>query len=393
MSNTRNGLLAQIVQASGGTVTDASNRNSLLQDWLNAVSGPVGRWYFTGNGVDQYIDVGNITYTNSLSLNFKFVINSTASIYTLFASGGNGDSIWVYIESSTKITVRYRDSTGSFVFKGFNVNVNPNVEYDFNFKYESDIFTISLNGNEVSQSATDHQPISGIKLLMYRGTFGIFSGRIWNFVVNDGSVYNFPLDDSFANNPVARNTGSGADGTYINATEASWTYEVPQAKRWYFTANGVDQYVSMPSIEVTSANPLTFKFKGEDNRSGYLLDDNINNPDRGYLLIENGGLNTLAWSEVLLDGVQITNGHVLPTSGDHTLELRTNFTRYVSFVSSRFSVGTFGNFTIFDLKLGDGSVYNFPFDDSFANNPVARNTGTGANATYINATEASWTYE
>jgi hypothetical protein len=35
--NTMNYLLAQIVVANGGTVTNPQNRNQLLQDWLNAL--------------------------------------------------------------------------------------------------------------------------------------------------------------------------------------------------------------------------------------------------------------------------------------------------------------------------------------------------------------------
>jgi hypothetical protein len=34
---TMNELLAEIVVANGGTVTDGSNRNQLLRDWLNAI--------------------------------------------------------------------------------------------------------------------------------------------------------------------------------------------------------------------------------------------------------------------------------------------------------------------------------------------------------------------
>lgn len=49
-----------------------------------------------------------------------------------------------------------------------------------------------------------------------------FDGLVYNFKVNDGSVYNFPMDDGWANNPVMRNTGTGADGTFINMTEAAW---------------------------------------------------------------------------------------------------------------------------------------------------------------------------
>lgn len=33
-----NELLAAIVVANGGTVTNTSNRNQLLKDWLNAIS-------------------------------------------------------------------------------------------------------------------------------------------------------------------------------------------------------------------------------------------------------------------------------------------------------------------------------------------------------------------
>jgi hypothetical protein len=35
----RNDLLKQIVVAAGGTVTDPSNRNELLKDWLAALGG------------------------------------------------------------------------------------------------------------------------------------------------------------------------------------------------------------------------------------------------------------------------------------------------------------------------------------------------------------------
>ena len=34
---TMNALLAQIVVANSGTVTDPNNRNQLLKDWLNAL--------------------------------------------------------------------------------------------------------------------------------------------------------------------------------------------------------------------------------------------------------------------------------------------------------------------------------------------------------------------
>ena len=45
----RNDLLADIVTASGGTITDRNNRNLLLKDWLEAVSGL--SWYNKTTGM------------------------------------------------------------------------------------------------------------------------------------------------------------------------------------------------------------------------------------------------------------------------------------------------------------------------------------------------------
>ena len=52
----RNDILADIVVALGGTVTDASNRNQLLRDWLDAVGGqavPDGfeQWFIGGDNM------------------------------------------------------------------------------------------------------------------------------------------------------------------------------------------------------------------------------------------------------------------------------------------------------------------------------------------------------
>lgn len=50
----RNDLLADIVTASGGTITDRNNRNLLLKDWLDAVKAPAINYVARLNGTDQY---------------------------------------------------------------------------------------------------------------------------------------------------------------------------------------------------------------------------------------------------------------------------------------------------------------------------------------------------
>ena len=49
---------------------------------------------------------------------------------------------------------------------------------------------------------------------------------IYDITANGGAVYNFPCDDGWSNNPTMRNIGSGADGSFVNMTEAAWV-EIP----------------------------------------------------------------------------------------------------------------------------------------------------------------------
>ena len=55
-----------------------------------------------------------------------------------------------------------------------------------------------------------------------RNSGEFFNGLVYDVLINDGSVYNFPMDDGWANNPVMRNVGTGADGTFFNMTLPSW---------------------------------------------------------------------------------------------------------------------------------------------------------------------------
>ncbi len=47
----RNDLLADIVVAAGGVVTNKGNRNDLLQDWLDAVQSITAVWYNKTTGL------------------------------------------------------------------------------------------------------------------------------------------------------------------------------------------------------------------------------------------------------------------------------------------------------------------------------------------------------
>lgn len=388
MSNTRNGLLAQIVQASGGTVTDASNRNSLLQDWLNAVSGPVGRWYFTANGIDQYIELNSqISFLDGDIVSFK-ISKPTADFDTVF-DGFNR-------------AFRLRSGSGGVIqLSGFSGTVNgqPIVS-------DSTIWPDGISEFVLTKSGSSADYITRL-LCRSDSPVNQFGGRIYDFKVNDGSVYNFPLDDSFANNPVARNTGSGANATYINATEASWSYEVPQPKRWYFTGNGVDQRIDFASDQV---------FSGD-----FWIEAYVNMNSNGFHLTAKGDNNRIAFTSngslvVTVSGVQgvsDANSGILDNQihklrlmrladGTYSYSVDDVLQTQTTFVTGDLSVlslaGGYTGFT--SIPSLAGRIYNYsdslgnvlPLDDG-PNNTSARNTGSGPNGFYVNDTEASWSYE
>jgi len=49
-----------------------------------------------------------------------------------------------------------------------------------------------------------------------------FSGKIYDITKENGSVYNYPVDDGWSVNPTIANAGSGADATLTNGVESDW---------------------------------------------------------------------------------------------------------------------------------------------------------------------------
>ena len=225
----RNDLLKQIVVAAGGTVTDPSNRNELLKDWLNAVSAPSGRWYFSGNGVDQYIETG---------VRIVDVDNLDGTVLEGVFDGGNGTFYSQNISgsiSSREFQIFENGGAILLVAGGSSTTISSGDLGDglYKFEFQSGSVAFYFGGDIkaiVSYTVGAAREPSATFRILARGNGGsgvgfLKSGTSYNHKLNDGSVYNYLFDDSFANNPVARNTGSGANATYINATEASWSFE------------------------------------------------------------------------------------------------------------------------------------------------------------------------
>lgn len=160
---------------------------------------PRARFVPNFNGISQSLSV-NLSLNTGDKIEFKTNFTSTGGIASFFD-----------IE-----TTRYRfrvDQTGNVNMSGVTAKVDGQA--------------IS-NGDPFPQNSTVDVEITLVesfsvqKLLVAFNDASLWRGLVYDVKVNDGSVYNFPMDDGFQNNPTMRNTGSGADGTFINMTEAAW---------------------------------------------------------------------------------------------------------------------------------------------------------------------------
>lgn len=229
MSNTRNGLLAQIVIALGGTVRNPDNRNMLLEDWRDAVGGggPTTRFAPNFNGVSQYAKPSDIVVSGDYSMRFKLKSNN-----------GLGSSAEVYIgnDASTSLSIA-SNGGGQFRFRtprGGSINgapfppelVGSTATHTVTVSFVGNNYEFRFDGILVGSGTTINTNTFTINAF---GTYDtalnfFFNGMIYDFSDSNGNVY--PMDDGWPNNPTMRNTGSGANGTFINMTEAAWV-EIP----------------------------------------------------------------------------------------------------------------------------------------------------------------------
>lgn len=158
--------------------------------------------------------------------------------------------------------------------------------------------------------------------------------------------------------------------------------------------NGISQYGILPNVNLQTNDVVTFDvisptstsaairmLLSSDEAYTTLVRINANSAD----LVTEGG-------PVTVDGVPSTS---LPLDGQqHTLSLTLSRARLLNLVAAQSTGGgsflRFADAPIFNLRVNDGLVYNFPMDDGWSNNPTMRNVGSGTDGTFVNMTEAAW---
>ncbi|WP_428613844.1 hypothetical protein [Pseudoalteromonas sp.] len=185
-----------------------------------------------------------------------------------------------------------------------------------------------------------------------------------------------------------------ADAAYFFSLVGGSKQKAPQpTTRFAPNFNGISQYALLPDIALSFGSVVEFDFISPTS----LISDlrlMLSNTD-GFVTIvrinTDGTINAQGGS-VTIDGGSDTN---IPLDGlKHkivfTSTVNINFNLVGAQSNGSGSFLRFADFPIFNVKVDDGSVYSFPMDDGWQNNPTMRNTGSGADGTFINMTEAAW---
>ena len=164
--------------------------------------------------------------------------------------------------------------------------------------------------------------------------------------------------------------------------------------------NGVNSVIQMPNILVLAGTPITLEFFAPASLQAQtrLLMDSPSGSSLTRCYIEQNadgtvGFSTTAYSEMRLDG-NVINARVASFPADesfHTFVGTLSRDTEIGWLGSLFNgTGFLVNFPITRLTVGDGSVWDFKLNEPWsADTPrIAYNSGSGADAEYINTVES-----
>jgi hypothetical protein len=213
MSRPQNEILADIVVASGGTVTNPSNRNSLYNDWKNAVESPPAVEYMTRlNGVSSVIQVPNIPVSAGSTIELQFFAPPSLQAQTrLLMDSPSGSALpRCFIEQNSNGTVAFNTSAYSEMRLDGVVISSMSVAFPSDENFHTFLGVLSVN-SEIGWLGS-----------LFNGASLLANFPITKLKINDGSVWDFPLNEPWSSDipRVAFNSGSGANAEYINTVES-----------------------------------------------------------------------------------------------------------------------------------------------------------------------------
>jgi len=386
------GDLAGDWQESGLEIWDlvADNRSFLLDEEVTDLyledQGTLGtntiREVATSAGNSQYITIPAVNMNIGDTVSLKFIAPTATLI------SGN------YLIGSTGLDNTQRTS----------IRMSAGVPTNF---FHLERCTATIDGNPITSGVTPYPTdgqehtlvLTATAETMNIGRIGIHPESdlehatfpIYDVKFNDGSVYNYPIDDGFVNDPIIRNTAG--EGTDTIRTVA--------------ILNGTSQYITIPQIDLTIGDTVSIeilKAITDDDilsnsitsgaEDGLYIDTFLGNVRAFYY---RGGVVSNVLSvpynvgEPLKITLSIENSPTLTVNG--ISDTASDWSGVISFSYLGRRGATYRGTSAYNLKVNDGSVYNYPIDNGFIHNPAIRNNADPSgetDGTAINFTESTW---
>lgn len=196
--------------------------NEIMKVTIPSTSGGIAM-----NGSDQSINIPSIAFTSNYEIEILFS-QSTPQ----FPSGyllSHATDFNLRVQASTDLIILEHPTTTTTQALNTNLQASLTQLNTLRIKKSGSSVDITLNGvTENFVNANFTSPTIDTVCMRQSGT-GFFTGRLYGLKVwlsggeaNGIINRNYPVDDTFANNPVIRELVSSQDGTAVNATPSSW---------------------------------------------------------------------------------------------------------------------------------------------------------------------------
>lgn len=204
MARPQNIILNDIVVATGGTVTDPNNRNSLLQDWLDSLA---ARLVYDLDGIDDYISIPTVNLVSGDAVEFKYR-GSQQLINQYFIDtriSGSGQFLIINAAGATQLSGLTLNVDGNSVGNGDPWTFDDGIEHDV-------MITSTVSSSLVKLFVKDIAPLAGY-----------LTGEVYDISITAVSGNRFyPVNDGFPVNPLIADTLGGQDGAAMNFNESRW---------------------------------------------------------------------------------------------------------------------------------------------------------------------------
>ena len=185
------------------------------------------RWVYNYNGVDSYVDSGEITLSGDFSVECD--IQTTQAVDFAICDGSRFNSLptyaLIYVDNPDGLQFLIKNPVSGFdryIFGGRSEIINGQVNNIKLSRVGADL-TAYVNSVQIGSGANIGAGDVTLEGLWFGGQSRYMIGKGYNVKINNGSVYNYPINDrTFGAGAVIANTGTGPDATGVNLLESGW---------------------------------------------------------------------------------------------------------------------------------------------------------------------------